>query len=116
METRDFLFMLVCLVVTVCDLVEGLIQNIDNSALPASKKGLMTDALQRICRPFEKDKRNAFALAIEMLEHFQKKLPSVLKEYPLERTQFTAETQAIIDATECAVKVDEKKHTNSRHP
>ena len=45
-------------VVTACDLVENLIQNIENSTLPRNKKRPLIDGLKKICKQFEKDKKN----------------------------------------------------------
>ena len=97
-------------VVTGCDLVENLIQDINNSTLPRNKKRPLIDSLKKICKQFEKDKKNKFKYAIKKLEAFQHKLRGELKKYPVEQAQFNAEAQSIIDAVNCAVDLHEKKH------
>jgi len=97
-------------VVTACDLVEMLIDDINNSTLPRNKKRPLIDSLKKICKQFEKDKKNKFKYAIKKLEAFQKKLKGELKRYPAEQAQFNAEAQSIIDAVNCAVDIHAKKH------
>ena len=97
-------------VVTACDLVEILINDINNSTLPRNKKRPLIANLKNICKQFEKDKNNKFVNAIKKLEAFQKKLKGELKRYPVEQAQFDAEAQSIIDAVNCAVDLHAKKH------
>ena len=97
-------------VVTACDLVEMLINDINNSTLPRNKKRPLIANLKNICKQFEKDKKNKFKYAIKKLEAFQKKLRGELKRYPVEQAQFNAEAQSIIDAVNCAVDLHAKKH------
>lgn len=89
-------------VVTGCDLIERLIDDINNSALPRNKKRPLLDSLKKICTQFERDKKNRFKNAIKKLADFQKKLRGELRHYPAARAQFTTEAQAIIDAINCA--------------
>ena len=102
-------------VVTACDLVENLIQDINNSTLPRNKKRPLIDSLKKICKQFEKDKKNKFKYAIKKLEGFQKKVKKELKDYPVYSAVFCAEAQAIIDAVNCAVDIHEKKHKHDDH-
>ena len=97
-------------VVTGCDLVENLIADINNSTLPRNKKRPLIDNLKKICKIFEKDKKNEFKYAVKKLEAFQKKLKGELKNYPVQQAQFNASAQAIIDAIKCAVDLQKKKH------
>ena len=97
-------------VVTACDLVENLIQDINNSTLPRNKKRPLIDSLKKICKIFEKDKKNEFKYAVKKLEAFQKKLKGELKNYPVQQAQFNASAQRIIDAITCAVDLQKKKH------
>ena len=97
-------------VVTACDLVENLIHDINDSTLPRNKKRPLIDSLKKICKQFEKDKKNKFKYAIKKIEAFQKKLRSELKRYPAEQAQFNAAAQSIIDAVNCAVDIHAKKH------
>ncbi len=102
-------------VVTACDLVENLIQDINNSTLPRNKKRPLIDSLKKICKIFEKDKKNEFKYAVKKLEAFQKKLKGELKNYPVQQTQFNASAQRIIDAITCAVDLQKKKHNDDNH-
>ena len=97
-------------VVTACDMVENLIQDINNSSLPRNKKRPLIDNLKKICKIFEKDKKNEFRYAVKKLESFQKKLKGELKRHPVQQAQFNASAQAIIDAIRCAVSLQKKKH------
>ena len=103
-------------VVTACDLVENLISDINNSTLPRNKKRPLIDSLKKICKQFEKDKKNKFKYAIKKLEDFQKKVKKELKSYPVYSVQFTAEAQAIIDGINCAVDLHAKKHKDDHCP
>ena len=89
-------------VVTGCDLIERLIDDLNNSALPRSKKRPLLGVLKKICTEFERDKKNRFKNAVRRLAEFQKKLRGELRHYPVERAQFHAEAQGIIDAIHCA--------------
>ena len=96
-------------VVTACDLVENLIADIENSTLPRNKKRPLIASLKKICKIFEKDKKNEFKYAVKKLEAFQKKLKGELKNYPAQQAQFYASAQSIIDGITCAVDLQKKK-------
>jgi Bacterial Ig domain len=101
-------------VVTACDLIENLVQDINNSTLPRNKKRPLIDSLKKICKHFEKDKKNKFKYATKKLEDFQKKVKKELKNYPALSAQFCTEAQIIIDSINCAVDLHAKHHKN-RH-
>ena len=102
-------------VVTACDLVEDLILDINNSTLPRNKQRPLISSLKKICKIFEKDKKNEFKYAVKKLESFQKKLKGELKNYPVQQVQFNASAQRIIDAINCAVDLRKKKHHGHGH-
>jgi len=95
-------------VVTACEAIEALIDDINNSNLTRKNKRPFLASLKAACASFERDSTGS---GINQLGAFINKVRAqVSRDNPVEAARFIAEAQAIIDAFKCAQDLNALMH------
>jgi hypothetical protein len=98
-------------IITGCEAIEALIQDINASSLTRKNKRPFLASLKAACASMD---RGSFTSALNQLGAFINKVRAqVSRDNPVEAARFIAEAQAIIDAIHCEQALDQLMHGNN---